>query len=591
MGIICFEVRSLTEKCSIIVSPEMPPACLESVHYPVFDPQDPRHNSQVRQAPRRPDPRTASPVSLRQTHKTPNFPRRSLRKARSGLFALASSLFNRTSHQGSELVENKTRSLKQRHARRSTHGFSDISSSTQEDLSFGIDLYRTGRSRPRALDDPDVNAIRRVPYFYPLQSTISVPQPTTSSCSLVHESQPVFGHNVYIRASAPPSHESYPNSAANFNLSVDEEDCTDKELVFMERIQKSRATLNSTIASENQHAAEPSPSSSTENEDINGTSLLCDNGVAALRHEQSLLKACLDCEGPACRKIGELRKLSEAPNAPTSDMVQNHSDSKESLPSLPSLPDYSTPSIPGSEVYRGQRSTSISPEALVTQENLLLEDDSLEPQTSGSPVSESSKGSTEVRIAFPGLYRELLEQWARESEVMPHPGLPGLENERPSSAAHLPSFPTDTTPHHNPGNRSHPSPKSPWSVDFRLDPGLANPHDDQKDKTLISNTSPAQPRSVTVHCMQEPTTLIGNMDDYTRQPETQTTRSREIQSNQRRHSFGIHISTRNVSNWRFPCIKHELTIVPGTYFPTFFHSSEPPPRPSTLFRGRTQSIP
>lgn len=544
MGITCFEVRSLTETCSTIMSPEMPPACLESVHYSVFDPQNPRHNSQVRQVPRRPDPRTASPVSLRQTHKTPNFPRRSLRKARSELLALTSSLFHRTSHQGSELLESETRSPKQRHARRSTHGFSDLSSSTQEDLSFGIDLYRTGRSRPRTVDDPSVNIIGRVPSFYPLRTTIFAPQPTTSSCTLVQEPQPVFAQNVYTRASAPPSHESHTNSAAKYNLPVDEEDRTDQELVFMERNQKNRATLKSTVASENQHAAEPSSSSFTENEDTSGTSLLYDNGNASLRHEESRLNACLDSEGPACKKIGELRKLGEARNAPSSGMVQNLSDSKESLASLP---DYNTPSLPGSEVYQRQKYTGINPEALVTQESLLPEGDSLEPQPSGSPVSESSKGSAEVRIAFPGLYRELLEQWARESEAMPHPGLPKLENERPSGAAHLPSFLTDTTPHHNPGNQPHPSMKYPGSVDFGLDSGFANSRDDlQKDRTVISHTSPTQPRSVTVHCIQDPIILTGNMDDYTRQPETQATRSREAQSNQRRHSFGLHISTRNV---------------------------------------------
>lgn len=545
MGITCFEVRLLTETCSTIMSPEMPPACLESVHYPVFDPQDPRHNSQVRQLPRRPDPQTVSPVSLRRTLKTPNFPQRSLRKARSELLALTSSLFHRTSHQGSELLESETRSPKQRHVRRSTHGFSDISSSTQEDLSFGIDLYRTSRARPRTLDDPNVNVIGWVPSFYPLRNTIFAPQPTTSSCTLVHEPQPVFGQNVYTQASAPPSHQSYTNSAAKFNLPVDEEDCTDQKLVFMERSQKSRATLKHTVASENQHAAEPSSSSSTEIEDTSGTSLLCGKGNAALRHERSLLNASMDCEGPACKMIGELRKLSEARNAPSSDMMQNHSDSKESLHSLP---DYSTPSLHGSEVYQRQRSTGINPEALITQESLLLEDDSLEPQPSGSPLSESSKGSAEVRIAFPGLYRELQEQWAREFEVMPQTGLSGRENERPSGAAHLPSFPTDTTPHHNPGNQPQPSTKSPWRVDFGLDSGPPNSCGDlQKEKALISQASPTQSRSVTVHCMQDSITLTDNMDDYTQQHETQPTRSREVQSNQRRHSFSIRISTRNVS--------------------------------------------
>jgi hypothetical protein len=53
--------------------------------------------------------------------------------------AVRAGLFRRPPHQDRDLFENEAKSLpKQGHAHRSTHGFSNISNSTQEDLNLEL---------------------------------------------------------------------------------------------------------------------------------------------------------------------------------------------------------------------------------------------------------------------------------------------------------------------------------------------------------------------------------------------------------------------------------------------------------------------
>ncbi|KAL2012813.1 hypothetical protein VTN00DRAFT_338 [Thermoascus crustaceus] len=146
--------RSSTRRSKSVSSPATsPPTCEERIHYPVFNPQDPRHN-----------PAAASSSWLRSGYnvsKTPSpqkparwvqdLPGRSLRKARSGLLALTAGM--------------RTHSTFRSKASRESfpeisplyplpEGFSVVpggcvfpatvsEASTEEDPDFGVQIYRT----------------------------------------------------------------------------------------------------------------------------------------------------------------------------------------------------------------------------------------------------------------------------------------------------------------------------------------------------------------------------------------------------------------------------------------------------------------
>ncbi|OKO95546.1 hypothetical protein PENSUB_11058 [Penicillium subrubescens] len=511
-----------------------------------------RQSSHLRRIFRRSELRTSSSDFPGQTDGTPTFPRRTLHKARSGLLALRAGLFGRPPPQGNDPFENETKSLpKQGHTHRRTHGFSDISSSTQEDLNFGTDLYRNGRAQPRTLDDLDGNVVKQVPSFHPLKNTVSAPQPRTSSCVLVDDSEPAFDQTVSTPADQPFAYESYQDNIVTSHI-PDEETFAEPNPSIIEDIQKDRADyLTPSVASEDRHTPGSLSANSTDEDNLGGTSLQCYKQNVDSEQKRDLMKNWLDHEQCACEQIEELRQLSETRNVPSLEMQLKRNDSSESL----ALPDYSTPSLAGSKTPEQRGSLVIRTKAPVTQERVLLGDDSLEPQACESPVSESRKCSANVKIAFPGLYHELLEQWVRENELSPtlDPEFPRLESETTLSTVHLPSIASTTSSHLNPNSQPHHPTELPWSLDTHLNTGLAHILNNfHKGNALVSFTPLACPRVVTAHCVQDSITFPCNMDDYTRQARqaqanTENTGTREVQSDRRRHSFGIHVSERNES--------------------------------------------
>ncbi|PKX98789.1 uncharacterized protein P174DRAFT_467876 [Aspergillus novofumigatus IBT 16806] len=161
-------LRSPLRSRNRIERPATPPtSCEELTHYPVFNPRDPRHNPAASASLwlqsdyyRSQASRTQNSVSWMQ-----DLPRRSLRKARSGLLALRSGM--------------QRRPLPGGHARRSdipsiwssrdsTEGSSDrfpssvSDASTEDDHEFGTGLYRTARnhsSSSEALKDHSHNTV------------------------------------------------------------------------------------------------------------------------------------------------------------------------------------------------------------------------------------------------------------------------------------------------------------------------------------------------------------------------------------------------------------------------------------------------
>ncbi|KAL4913267.1 hypothetical protein BDW62DRAFT_214361 [Aspergillus aurantiobrunneus] len=175
-------IRSSRRKRSRLPrAPTPTSACEESAHYPVFDPDDPRHNPAlgrgmylegVDSTPRA----THSAGSIRWMQ---GLPGRSLRRARSGLQALRSGLHRRPARMADgDHVNNGLWTLSDS-AERSSGPHERFSStvseaSTEEDYEFGTDLFRTGydSSDPKNETSKDISPPSTIPHTNPVPVSV-----------------------------------------------------------------------------------------------------------------------------------------------------------------------------------------------------------------------------------------------------------------------------------------------------------------------------------------------------------------------------------------------------------------------------------
>ncbi|RMJ22547.1 hypothetical protein PHISP_06594 [Aspergillus sp. HF37] len=149
-------IRSQVEKKRSLIRPwSPPPSCEERVHYPVFNPQDPRHNPPAT-APTWPQDAyymAQQPSNTRDSVRwMQSLPGRSLRKARSGFLALRSGVQRHQPARGRSRrgdIPNVWSSDSGKSTSSSSDGPEDdfpssiSEASTEEDFDFGTGLYRT----------------------------------------------------------------------------------------------------------------------------------------------------------------------------------------------------------------------------------------------------------------------------------------------------------------------------------------------------------------------------------------------------------------------------------------------------------------
>ncbi|KAL2815293.1 hypothetical protein BJX63DRAFT_163174 [Aspergillus granulosus] len=162
-GTCSASISSSGRRNRISRSPTPPSSCEESAHYPVFNPEDPRHNSALRTSvsPESANGLHQSAHVTRLRHWMQRLPGRSLRRAHSGLQALISSLHRRCVHQNTDrrsIVVNGVWPLSNSAEGSSDQDerfFSSIVSeaSTDEDYDFGTHLYRTRCNYPEFCDE------------------------------------------------------------------------------------------------------------------------------------------------------------------------------------------------------------------------------------------------------------------------------------------------------------------------------------------------------------------------------------------------------------------------------------------------------
>ncbi|KAL4807249.1 hypothetical protein BDV18DRAFT_114638 [Aspergillus unguis] len=170
--------------------PSSPSACEESIHYPVFNPKDPRHNPALERTMCQGNvdnvPQTTYPSgSMRWMQ---GLPGRSLRRARSGIQALRSGLQRRPvrsdDEQGSNGLWSSSDSAGCSSDTRGCRFSSNVSeASTEEDYTFGTDLYRTGCNCP----DSKGKSIEDIglPSYFPPSHLSTIPALSTETESIV----------------------------------------------------------------------------------------------------------------------------------------------------------------------------------------------------------------------------------------------------------------------------------------------------------------------------------------------------------------------------------------------------------------------
>ncbi|KAG0157008.1 hypothetical protein PDIDSM_4191 [Penicillium digitatum] len=158
--------RPLASKRASITDPvQEEPTCQERIHYPVFNPLNPRHNPEISTLSWHPDePQSSSSESRSPMAWIQSISRRSFHKARSGLLALRSGFSHRSSEEDKEEKSEKgiVNPVALEHERH-RHGVSSgaYTSDTQEDVSFGAELSRMNLQSSQS-SGTDVGALLRV---------------------------------------------------------------------------------------------------------------------------------------------------------------------------------------------------------------------------------------------------------------------------------------------------------------------------------------------------------------------------------------------------------------------------------------------
>ncbi|KAJ5397472.1 hypothetical protein N7509_005585 [Penicillium cosmopolitanum] len=346
--------------------PDLLPTCLERIHYPVFDPQNPNHNPAAAIAlprsppPRRHDLQVSSSESQRQGSWLEDFPRRSIHKARSGLLAIRASLLRLSSRENTDFSEAIIQDMSSEASRRERdhvrgHGHSN---STQEDLSFGVCLFRTSTSPwATTLDGADSNLVPRVesPLSLPLVNSISAPAELESyyyNNNTDDDPEPMNDRPVSMASEEPPSYRSIAESARYHRHSNDSNPRgnTNREL--------------GTDTSNETHGCLTQPSPSVDWDELGSP-------ASSFRYEDMI-----PCQR---KKVSRFQGTgSSLSSSPISVVTQSETlFSQEHLP-----PNRDQPK----NDYCGREDLTPTP----------------------SPPSEM------VTIAFPGVYQALLDQWAGE---------------------------------------------------------------------------------------------------------------------------------------------------------------------------------
>ncbi|KAJ5738927.1 hypothetical protein N7493_002082 [Penicillium malachiteum] len=402
--------RKSLKRQSIIEPPDSQPTCAERGHYPVFNPQDPRHNPSVGSC-RRQDSHTSSSDSQKQSNWVQDFPRRSLHKARSGLLAIREGLRRRsipsTSQDDSVL-----------------HSRGQSSVSTQEDLSFGVALYRTNRPWPLLADEPSLDTLMRAASLHPLVSIASAPEMLETydltGDDLVFQPEvsipfhrPLYssGDGFFDSQFSPNGRETKGENKAAGHPTQTNREIREAHFHVPTDWENIGTTSTGSVSGEDRRTQSLKADSSEARDSFartKGRLLLSKSQILQRDRNSNDVKNCMYWrESSTNEGGGETTQSAGEPRFPKARRISSTMRNSSSI--------WST--FSSNTSYRCRNLSDLQSEAFETQErfDLILDREIPSPVASTGSNSSLTEGSLEVLIAFPGLHQALLEQWRSDS--------------------------------------------------------------------------------------------------------------------------------------------------------------------------------
>ncbi|KAJ5172534.1 hypothetical protein N7492_005127 [Penicillium capsulatum] len=513
-------------------SPGEQATCIEREHYPIFDPEDPRHITWEYGPPQHAcDSHASSSESQKPTHRIQDLPMRSLHKARSGIIALGAGIFRRSARQGADQSEGASPPPAQ-DGHKQGHAFARTTlsgASTQEDLSFGYELSRVAMP-------PDIVAWKAHSHDKRLDSLVNLPS--------VHALNAVAGPNDQQNCHEPAvidnHRENHNKSAVPGPSQVNVSDCRypegPKRIVEIEQV--SEDTRNTSDACLAQSA------SSILQENIHCFGEIIDE-------HQEFYEAGEEKAVPKASRRVLMDSEDLERGVETEQGIKYERDitncSAGSLTGSFTLPDPEALSTLSSNTSRGQirckrRVRVALTEAFAKPEGLLpMPRDSFELYM--PPPERSRSCSAEVEFAFPGVYQALVDQWVEDSGGNSH--IRDFEDE--VADAETETMRADQT---SPAVQVASSHDLSQEYECHAHSQMTGTFDRQQACDSASSSTPGENRS----SMNESTALrnpqgspvrIGGHCSISEPIETSTT---PTPSSQRHHSFGLHISLRNTTD-------------------------------------------
>lgn len=408
------------------------PTCEERIHYPVYNPEDPRHNpSECRR-----NSQNSSADSQKQLHWVQDLHRRSIRKAQSGLLSLREGLLRLSSRNDDDNDTGSTLERPQSHIngrRKQAYGFSGISdASTQEDVNFGVGMYRMNSPWPSASCEPSSDRSTRVASSLAL---VNVSAPELPVCNgKMHCPESALPRQVHISSDDPPPYSASDDRPAP-NTLPDANTDQGRLVVDTERSVGGNLTqqLDQSDVSDWETIASGKDSACSVKEDVSEAREVCDTDDVPAEQPQAAPMAFWEIPAIAKQYTAYNPGLPHKGIVFDDALLYEHETTNSSTGSFKLL-DPDAPSSYGPSKADQSLAHIRDSEALVTQERLQIpQERKSEARTS---IASRKCSANVVKIAFPGLYHALLEQWTRETHQLIVNSAEAGNNSRPS---HIPA--------------------------------------------------------------------------------------------------------------------------------------------------------
>ena len=517
------------------------PTCQEKIHYPVYNPDDPRHNP----SRRRQNSQNSSADSQKQAHWVQELQRRSIHKVRSGLLSLREGLLRLSSwndgdidDSGSMLEHPRSHGREERNRAHGRSGISDTS--TQEDMNFGTGMYRMSSPWPSTSREPSSNRSNRVASSMVI-TNVSAPELRVSSGPLRPES-PLFRQVNLTSNDPPPYSASYDRPFAVGLADADMDQGrpfvnTERSLggIFSEHLDQSDVSDWETIASGKESA-------SSVNGDVSGARGSCDDNITAEQPHAAVTLLEIPARTERCK--------TDSPGLPRKETRSHDSimdvETMNSSTGSFKLPDPGAPSSFGPSKFDHPLATIRESEALVTQERLHVHRRKSEEAAASSIAMSRKCSANVVKIAFPGVYHALLEQWTRETRNL----VVNSTEIEDISPPHIPDSVAEQ------GQRDLDYHELPWSCESRAHGLPASTSTGHRLWDLSETLSSGEHSSTAIEDIWVPAGLSSRFRTSRPARLANSTRSSatahahpptEMPELDTRHSFGLHIAQRGVS--------------------------------------------